>query len=135
MTPEQWREAARLGSRLGANEAFGAGLRLLPAGRRLATELGLPPVTSVEWRLRAAGSPAPGALVLEWTARTPGMRRKATILAGALFPPRDYLASWAGRELVDAADVVGAYASRVLYAIHCAPGALRAWTRAKRGGL
>ncbi|MDQ3936609.1 MAG: nucleotidyltransferase family protein, partial [Actinomycetota bacterium] len=55
---DTWASAARLAAELEATEAFAAGLRLVPAGERLASELGLPEVRSPQRVLLAAGQPA-----------------------------------------------------------------------------
>ena len=55
---ETWVAAARLAAELDAVEAFAAGLRLVPAGESLASELDLPAVSSRRRRLMAGDHPA-----------------------------------------------------------------------------
>jgi hypothetical protein len=85
-----WDAAARIARRLDAVDAFGAGLRLLPAGRRLATELALPPTVEPEVALRA-DPPEPLAIHLEWLRQADGTRAKAALMLRLLFPPRAYM--------------------------------------------
>src|SRR5262249_27710001 len=75
----EWSAAASLARDLDATEAFAAGLRLTPAGRRLADELGLPVAASVDTLLRAR-SAVPPAEGMERLARTPGIAAKLRLL-------------------------------------------------------
>jgi hypothetical protein len=58
-----WQEASVLAGRLGAQEAMGAGLRLVPGGQELASRLELPNTTSLALGARV-GSTTRGAAVL-----------------------------------------------------------------------
>ncbi len=71
-----WKEASHLAVRLDASPAFAAGLRLLPTGGALASELGLPTEAPLSVALRASGAPR-SALSLEWLTRIHGVRSKA----------------------------------------------------------
>jgi hypothetical protein len=88
--PESWAQAAGLARELDALDAFGAGLRMLPAGAGLASELCLPEPSSTRIRLRAAEQPpaADGVLTL---IDTPWRRGKARALVDALFPGADFM--------------------------------------------
>lgn len=55
---ELWREAERIARSIDATDAFAAGLRVLATGRRLASQLSLPPVRDVELVLRTSSAPA-----------------------------------------------------------------------------
>lgn len=85
-----WQAAAALADELGATEAFAAGLRLVPAGRRLADELSLPQQISVELVLRTRSAPQQ-AIFFERLRQTPGAGRKLALVARKLFPTETYL--------------------------------------------
>ena len=85
-----WRHAAALAEALGADEAFAAGLRLLPAGEVLADQLLLTRGMSVELAIRARSAPQ-GAIFLETVADAPSIGRKAALVARKLFPTTAYL--------------------------------------------
>src|SRR5918995_226267 len=68
-----WECALSLGEELDATEAFAAGLRLMPEGERLATELQLSDKASPSTILMT-GSPPPAALGLARVASTRGVR-------------------------------------------------------------
>lgn len=80
-----WVEATKVAEEINAVEAFAAGLRLLPAGRVLAEDLGLPCRMSVELTLRTR-SVTQDALFFERLAETAGARRKAALLVRKVFP-------------------------------------------------
>ncbi|MDP9073138.1 MAG: nucleotidyltransferase family protein [Actinomycetota bacterium] len=90
LSPDDWRQASILAQDLGADQAFAAGLRLLPAGRAMADHLSLTRGMSVELALRSGSAPQ-NAIFLERVASTPGLRRKATLVARKLFPTSAYL--------------------------------------------
>ena len=71
---------AGVAAELDATSAFVAGLRLTPAGSRLATRLGLPDFRSVTAEPRA-GTPPPLALGFEQLARASTMRARADRVA------------------------------------------------------
>lgn len=80
-----WEEASRIAKRIGAEQAFAAGLRLVPAGRELADKLSLTHAITVELALRTA-SVTQDALFFERFARTHGPWEKAALLLRKLFP-------------------------------------------------
>jgi len=126
---EGWRAAARLAGRLGADEAFVAGLRMLPAGAELAEALGLRAPVSVEVALRT-GAPVPLALHLEWLHQAQGARAKARLLLRLLFPPRAFMEPAPGVHRPRAA-LARAYVVRISKLRH-GPAALLAWKRARQ---
>ncbi len=83
---DTWTDAAGLARELDAEDAFAAGLELLPQGQALAERLGIAGRRSVEVSLRA-GANRPLALSLEWLAQAPGARAKARLARRLLFPP------------------------------------------------
>jgi hypothetical protein len=126
-----WRAAAELAERLDASEAMSAGLRIAPHGAELADELGLPAVASVETMLRAQSAP-PTALGFEWLARTSGVRKKVVLVAGKVFPDREFMRAWFRPAGESTAGLVVGYVWRPVWlAWHTVPG-LRAWLRARR---
>lgn len=87
---EEWNDAASLAEQLEATEAFAAGLRLLPAGRRLADELSLPRRMTVELALRTVSAPQ-DAIFFERLAQAPGAWGKVRLFARKLFPTVAFL--------------------------------------------
>ena len=69
---EGWKATRRLAERLEALPAMGAGLRLLPAGRTLASRLDLGEETSIETILRSESAPTM-ALGFDWLSKTRGV--------------------------------------------------------------
>ena len=80
-----WTEAARVAELIGAEQAFAAGLRLVPAGHNLADELSLTREMTVELALRTQ-SATQDALFFERFLVASGARRKAALLLRKLFP-------------------------------------------------
>ncbi len=88
-----WLNAAVLTEKLDAMDAVARGLRLAPAGARLAIRLQLPPTRSADAELRA-GSPPPVALGFEQLARAEGTRHRAEIIWRKLVPPVAFIRHW-----------------------------------------
>jgi hypothetical protein len=126
-----WRAAAELAGRLGATEAFAAGLRLTPAGRDLAVRLQLPSTVSVETALRAS-TPPPVALGFEQLARAPGVRARAEIVWRKFVPPADFVRHWYPAGSGGRFYLLRAYLYRPVWILRRVPQALRAWRRARR---
>jgi hypothetical protein len=81
-----WVQATVLAGELDAIPAFGAGIRLIPAGESLATALGLPIGQRIDREL--AGSEVfHVAQGIKWMLETPGLLRKVTFLARKVVPP------------------------------------------------
>jgi len=120
-----WRQAAELARELDGNEAFAAGLRLLPAGARLADRLALPSAELALWDIahrnsRPRGVFHVGALA---QARSPGA--KLDIVRRALLPSRAWIRleiGWARRSAIHLA---GAYLVHILRSPVWAARALR----------
>ncbi len=126
----QWGAAARLAERLGAGDAFAAGLRLLPEGQSLAVRLGLTGYLSLEASLRV--EPIPLAQGFEHLSRLPGARAKLALVARELVPPRAFMRWWLPLARRGPRGLTVAYLWRVLWLIGHAPAGLRAWLRARR---
>lgn len=131
LSDEQWQTAGVLATRLEAEEAFAAGLRLLPAGSELADRLRLPRDASVETRLLAR-SARPTALGYEWLAQTPGLAAKTRLVAHKLFPSVSFMRAWSPLARRGTLGLGAAYVHRVLWlSRHALPG-LAAWLRTRR---
>ena len=126
-----WREAAELARALDAEPAFATGLRLVPSGRPLAGQLGLPTGQSVAVALRAT-TPPPAALTFEELARARGIRARLEILRYKLFPPPTFMRKWSPRASEGRLGLARAYAERVLWLLRTAPAGFTAWRRARR---
>jgi hypothetical protein len=129
-----WRAGSELAKRLHATELFAGGLRLLPAGRELAAELGLPERQSVETLLltRSQGLGGFGAPTLERLARAPGLRRRLAIVGRALVPSRASMREWWPRTGEGRLWLVAGYLWRPVWLLLRIGPALVAWRRAVR---
>jgi Uncharacterised nucleotidyltransferase len=89
-----WRGALELAERLDGLPTFASGLRLLPAGAELARRLGIADeVSSTKHEIRFAGVPtAEGIDALLQPGL--GLRRRAGIVAGELFPRPGFMRWW-----------------------------------------
>jgi hypothetical protein len=88
-----WRRAAELARALDASPAFAAGLRLDPAGVRLAQRLGLPASTPPLVTVKS-GPEVAAAVAIEHLLSERSLRRRAWFLLRALAPSRQYMQSW-----------------------------------------
>jgi hypothetical protein len=131
-TPEEtWVEAARLAQVVGAEESFGTGLRLLPAGRELADRMALRKTASLEVALRAAAAPQL-ALTLEWLSHRPSIFSKIAFALRKLFPPRAFIESWTPLARRGAFVLPLAYVWRLVWCIGRLPSALLILQRSRR---
>jgi hypothetical protein len=128
---ELWRRAAALADSLDATPALVAGLRLLPEGEELRVRLGLPTETTIEAALRAT-TPPDLALGLHRLAATAGVRRKASFLAGKLFPNPAWMRSWLPLARRGRLGLAAAYGWRPLWFLVRTPAAIRALRKARR---
>jgi Uncharacterised nucleotidyltransferase len=126
-----WHVAAGVAAALRATETFVAGLRLVPAGERLVTRLGLADARSVDAELRA-GSPPPLALGFEQVARASGTRARAEIVWHKLVPPPAFIRYWDPRAANSRLALARAYVRRPLSLLRRTPRGLQAWHRARR---
>lgn len=85
---DEWVAAAALAEQVDATDAFGTGLRMLPAGAALANQLCLPTSKSRRVTMVAMGAP-PVALMADRLRKTPGTGAKATLLWAKILPPAD----------------------------------------------
>jgi hypothetical protein len=126
-----WSEAGALAARLSALPAFAAGLRLLPAGERLAVQLHLPTDRSVEIALFAI-SPPPMAEGFLRLAEARGVRAKAQLVARHLVPPPDWMPFWLPAARRGRLWLAAAYIWRPIWILLHVGGALHAYVRARR---
>jgi hypothetical protein len=130
-TFEQWTAAASLAKELGAQEAFSAGLRLVPDGVDLAARLGLSRPSSTEIALRAS-SPPHMAMGFMRLSTTRGLAAKARLIVREVFPSRAFMRTWSKHAARGGSGWLIAYASRPIWlARHAIPG-LRAWFAARK---
>ena len=127
----EWRRAAALAERVDAIDAFGVGLRLLPAGEALAAELGLPPNRWRNATLRAMAAPSM-TLKVERLGVTPGARAKARLLLGWAVPAPDFMRVSSRVARKGRAGLLLAYLGRPFAIAGRIVPAVRAWRRAAR---
>jgi hypothetical protein len=128
---EVWESASLLAARLKATAAFAAGLRLLPIGETVASQLGLPVERSVRLILAAEG-PLPMALGFEALGERRGLRAKLSFLGRELFPPRSFMRVWSPTAMRGRFGLLLAYLWRPLWLFRHGGPALRAWRRARQ---
>lgn len=128
---EEWRQVRGLAVRLDALPAFGAGLRLLPRGRAVATELELLETAPVETILRAMSAPTM-ALGFDWLSRTHGFRRKARFVARKIAPQPEFMRAWTPLARRGRPGLAAAYLWRVTSLALRAGPAYIAWRKARR---
>jgi Uncharacterised nucleotidyltransferase len=125
-----WQEATDLAVELDALDAFGTGLRLLPAGVELARRIGVPGSSSVRSMLYAS-TPPPVALGFDQIASARGVRR-LTILLRKLFPPAGFVRHWWPPAKRNRLMLSVGYGYRPLWLLLRAPRGYLAWRAAKR---
>lgn len=127
---ELWEEAGLVARDLDALGGFATGLRLVPAGRAVAAQLGIADQASVDALLRVEHVPL--AQGFEELANTPGMRGKLRVLRGELLPNADFMRWWSPLARRGRIGLALAYLWRPLYlTLRTGPG-LAAWRRARR---
>lgn len=88
---EVWACAAELAERLDATQAFAAGLRLVPQGASLASELKLPPTAELDWMIRHRVARPVGALHLQALEELDGFRERLSVVRRLVLPPRSWM--------------------------------------------
>ena len=127
-----WRQAAQLAETVRGVPAFAAGLRLVPAGSRLASELRLPETPELDWKIHTRGDRPRGTFHVEAWRQARGLRQRANVLRRSLFPTQRWIrfyVPWAAR---GRAWMVLAYAWHILRAPLWAARAGRYLARARR---
>jgi hypothetical protein len=129
--PASWQRAAALARELGGEDAFAAGLRLVPAGRRLAAALGLPERPAPR-NLRLLAETRETAIAIERLLATAGFRPRARVVALTLVPSPRFMRARYGLARRGRRGLLCAYLLRPLELTVKLPGAMGAWTRAAR---
>ena len=125
-----WLDACALADRLGAGDAFTAGLRLLPEGEQLADAIGATHATSPGTALRLNWVPT--AEGFKEISEASGLREKLGIVARELFPNRAFMRWWSPLARRGPIGLLLAYCWRPIWlAYRAIPGYL-AWRRATR---
>jgi Uncharacterised nucleotidyltransferase len=126
-----WTAAGVLAGRLGAEPAFEAGLRRLPAGAELADTLELTPEHSVEAALLAGSAPY-SAWTVERLSQAPGLRAKLRILLPRLLPRPEFMRVWYPVARRGRLGLALAYLHRLVWLVAASPRAVSVWRRARR---
>ena len=87
---DDWAAARTLAGCVDALDAFGTGLRMLPRGVALASQLRLPASRSRRVTMAAMNAPSV-AIAADRLQVTPGLGAKAMLLLGKAFPPADFV--------------------------------------------
>lgn len=127
---EVWRASARLARDVDALDAFGAGLRMLPQGEELASELGLAPTSSVGVQLRADMAP-PEARAWELVFSAKGAVAKVRMFLRILFPDPTYVRTRYGLSLGMSALARG-YLRHLGYVLRNAPSGFVTWRETRK---
>ena len=125
-----WRQAAGLAGDLAALEAFTAGLSTIGPGRELVSELGLPSVTSAEFRLRLSDPPP---VSLGWLALLRARRspfQHLSWLVRELFPPANQMRRRYAFAKNSRAGLLASYAIRLGWLVAHTPRGIRSAWRA-----
>ena len=126
-----WRAAKELADAIEATAAFSAGLRLLPQGDLLATELGLPYKLPADVALLASNAPVE-ALTIEALAAAPNLRARLALCMHKVAPSRRFIRAWFGPAASGRRGGLAlGYVYRPLWLLAKAPGAWRAWRKAR----
>jgi hypothetical protein len=86
-----WASASALAHEIGATEAFAAGLRLLPRGAALSSQLALPSTAELDWTIRHQHDRPRGTFHLRALADTEGLGGRVRIVRRALVPGRAWI--------------------------------------------
>ncbi len=124
-----WRDAERLSRLVDASAAFGAGLRVLDEGRRLAAQLSLAPVRDVELVLRSWSAPAE-ALQIQKLVEADSALARMRFVGRKLWPTTAYMLGRAPRP--NGASLLVARMRRMVGLPGKFAVALRSWRQARR---
>jgi hypothetical protein len=127
---EIWVAALDLARELDAVEAFGTGLRLLPAGEALAARIKVPDARSTKTTLLAS-TPPPVALGFDQLASARGLRRLEIVLR-KLVPPPGFVRHWWPPASKSRVMLAIGYGYRPIWLLMRAPAGYRAWLAARR---
>jgi hypothetical protein len=129
---ETWRAAAGIAAQLDATSAFASGLRLVPAGEKLADALQLPREQTTLVALRSGEEGPPDLAVgIDWLLTERSLRRRAHVVAHKMFPRPEYLRTSSALARRGRAGLVIAYVVRPFSMLARAVPATRAVWRAR----
>jgi hypothetical protein len=126
-----WAAVAALARRLGVENAFAAGLRLLPEGAAIATALHLSETVTPDLWLKSVGV-FDGAHGLERLSRAAGTRDALRLVVSEVFPRPAGLRRYSALAHRGPLGLAAAYVVRPLLLARRLPGVVRSWTRARR---
>jgi hypothetical protein len=126
-----WRTAAAMAERLGAGDAFTAGLGLTPGGAVLTRRLGLGSVTAFEVRLRSAGSPIT-TYGFERLSAQRSVLPRLRFLVGEMFPSRAFIRDWRPLARRGRLGMLAIYLWRPLWLAAMAPRGAWVWAGLRR---
>ncbi len=129
-----WREAALVAADIGAEQAFAAGLRLVPDGRQLADELSLTREMTVELALRTR-SVTQDALFFERLAMASGLAKKAVLILRKCFPTAGTMRANSALARRGSLGLLFAWMCRPFLLVRRFVPAIVAWKDARRGTL
>jgi Uncharacterised nucleotidyltransferase len=121
---EVWQSAARLAEELQGIDAFAAGLRLLPEGAAMASELELPSTDELSWQILHRDTRPRGTFHVQALAEARGLRERADLLRRSLVPTR----AWIEHQYEWAAGSRGRMlAAHAIHLLRAPVWAVRAW--------
>ena len=123
---DDWHAAAALAERVDALDAFGVGLRTLPAGAARAVELGVPQIGSRRMTMIAMGAPSLS-IAAERLQSTRGWRARLALLLRKTFPPADFVRMGWPIARKGKLGLVAAYPWRLLTLVRQTIPAVKAW--------
>lgn len=129
-----WEAARSVARSVGAEGAFGAGLRLSERGREVADRLGVSTRPSAAVALRS-GSPTPAALGFALFAESSGALARLRVIGRSLVPSRTYMRDSSALARRGRSGLVVAYLGRAAWLGLHGPSGYRAWRRARRDEL
>jgi len=131
---EVWDGARALAVEVQAVPAFAAGLRLAPAGERMAERLELPAAGSLDWAIHHRDARPRGTFHVRALEEADGLSGRAIVIRRALLPTRDWITSQEPAAARSRTRLVLAYGRHLL---RSPAWAARAWwfnRRARRAG-
>jgi hypothetical protein len=132
--PDVWRRAAELAEAVEGVPALAAGLRLLPDGANVASDLGLPPTPELDWEIQHRDVRPRGTFHLQALKDARDIRERSNVLRRSLFPTRQWIEREYSSALEGRLPLLRAYARHLLRAPLWAARAARHAGRARRAG-
>jgi hypothetical protein len=127
-----WNHAVELAHGVDAETAFNVGLGLVPSGERLRHELGLRPLPPTERIALDVAEPVDGMPAFYWLGQQESRQAQVRFIVRKVVPPRDFMRFKYPYAEKGPGHLALAYADRAAWMARSAPGAYRAWRRARR---